>query len=92
MTFCFQSQVAPLQRGGAAGIWRGLGLAAGPLAAVGLLVRPLPFAPPLALIPGLNLPILLALVASQNGGRGLHSFASQLNLSRFGHTSLCPPV
>jgi chaperonin GroEL (HSP60 family) len=25
-------------------------------------------------------------------GRGLHSFTSQLNLSRFGHTSPCPPV
>ena len=25
-------------------------------------------------------------------GRGLHSFTSQLNLSCFGHTSLCPPV
>jgi len=25
-------------------------------------------------------------------GRGLHSFTSQLNLSRFGHTSRCPPV
>jgi len=24
--------------------------------------------------------------------RGLHSFAPQLNLSRFGHTSPCPPV
>ena len=26
------------------------------------------------------------------GGRGLHSSTFQLNLSRFGHTSLCPPV
>jgi hypothetical protein len=26
------------------------------------------------------------------GGRGLNSFTSQLNLSRFGHTSPCPPV
>ena len=25
-------------------------------------------------------------------GRGLHSFASLLNLSQFGHTSPCPPV
>jgi hypothetical protein len=25
-------------------------------------------------------------------GRGLHSFTFQLNLSRFGHTSPCPPV
>jgi hypothetical protein len=25
-------------------------------------------------------------------GRGLHSPTSQLNLSRFGHTSLCPAV
>ena len=25
-------------------------------------------------------------------GRGLHSSTSQLNLSRFGHTSPCPPV
>ena len=25
-------------------------------------------------------------------GRGLHSFTSQLNLSRCGHTSPCPPV
>jgi ataxia telangiectasia mutated family protein len=25
-------------------------------------------------------------------GRGLHTFTSQLNLSRFGHTSPCPPV
>jgi hypothetical protein len=25
-------------------------------------------------------------------GRGLHSFTSQLNLSRFGHTYPCPPV
>jgi hypothetical protein len=25
-------------------------------------------------------------------GRGLHSSTSQLNLSRFGHTSSCPPV
>jgi len=25
-------------------------------------------------------------------GRGLHSFTSQLSLSRFNHTSLCPPV
>jgi len=25
-------------------------------------------------------------------GRGLHSLTSQLILSRFGHTSLCPPV
>ena len=28
----------------------------------------------------------------KNAGRGLHSFTSQLNLSRFGHTSPCPPV
>ena len=26
------------------------------------------------------------------GGRGLHSSTFQLNLSRFGHTSPCPPV
>ena len=26
------------------------------------------------------------------GGRGFHSFTSQLNLSRFGHTSPCTPV
>jgi hypothetical protein len=26
------------------------------------------------------------------GGRGLQSSTSQLNLSRFGHTSSCPPV
>ena len=25
-------------------------------------------------------------------GRGSHSFTSQLNLSRFGHTFPCPPV
>jgi len=25
-------------------------------------------------------------------GRGLHSFTSQFNLSRFGNTSACPPV
>jgi hypothetical protein len=25
-------------------------------------------------------------------GRGLHSFTFQLNLSRVGHTSTCPPV
>jgi aspartate oxidase len=25
-------------------------------------------------------------------GRGLHSFTSQLILSRFGHTSTCPPL
>ena len=25
-------------------------------------------------------------------GRGLHWFTSQLNLNRFGHTSLCPTV
>jgi len=25
-------------------------------------------------------------------GRGLHSSTFQLNLSRFAHTSLCPPV
>ena len=25
-------------------------------------------------------------------GRGLHSSTSQLNLSRFGHNSPCPPV
>jgi len=25
-------------------------------------------------------------------GRGSHSSTSQLNLSRFGHTSPCPPV
>jgi len=25
-------------------------------------------------------------------GRGLYSFTTQLNLSRFGHTSPCPPV
>ena len=35
---------------------------------LGLLIRPGPFAPPLALIPGLNIPILLSLVASQNNG------------------------
>jgi hypothetical protein len=25
-------------------------------------------------------------------GRGLHSFTFQVDLSRFGHTSTCPPV
>ena len=28
----------------------------------------------------------------KDDGRGLHSSTSQLNLSRFGHTSPCPPV
>lgn len=57
-----------LTRGVASGTWRALGAGAPAAAALGLLVRPGPFAPPLALIPGLNLPILLSLVASQNDG------------------------
>ena len=32
------------------------------------------------------------LMLAASGGRGLHSFTFQLNLSRFGHTSPCPPV
>ena len=32
------------------------------------------------------------LVKLEEGGRGLHSSTFQLNLSRFGHTSPCPPV
>ena len=28
----------------------------------------------------------------EDKGRGLHSTTFQLNLSRFGHTSPCPPV
>ena len=57
-----------LARGAASGAWRALGAGAPAAAALGLLVRPGPFAPPLALIPGLNIPILLSLVASQNNG------------------------
>jgi len=34
----------------------------------------------------------VASCAACGAGRGLHSFTSQLNLSRFGHTSRCPPV
>jgi len=33
-----------------------------------------------------------ALQLKQPPGRGLHSFISQLNLSRFSYTSPCPPV
>jgi predicted unusual protein kinase regulating ubiquinone biosynthesis (AarF/ABC1/UbiB family) len=57
-----------LARGAASGAWRALGAGAPAAAALGLLVRPGPFGVPLALIPGLNIPILLSLVASQNGG------------------------
>jgi hypothetical protein len=32
------------------------------------------------------------MVGTQGGGRGLHSLTFHLNLSRFGHTSPCPPV
>ena len=37
----------------------------------------------------------LMLICDDGGGvfgRGLHSSTFQLNLNRFGHTSLCPPV
>ena len=33
-----------------------------------------------------------AAVLDREPGRGLHSFTSQLNLSRFGHTCPCSPV
>jgi len=39
---------------------------------------------------GSNLPAQIDLMAVD--GRGLHSLTSQLNLSRFGHTSTCPSV
>jgi len=32
------------------------------------------------------------LLASRPTPRALRSFTSELNLSHFGHTSLCPPV
>ena len=32
------------------------------------------------------------LVTADDFGRGLHSSPFQLNLSRFGHTTPCPPV
>ena len=35
---------------------------------------------------------LLGLSTTNRMGRGSHSFTSQLNLSRFGHTTPCPPV
>ena len=57
-----------LTRSAASGAWGLLGAGAPAAATLGLLVRPGPFAPPLALIPGLNAPILLSLVASQNDG------------------------
>jgi len=36
--------------------------------------------------------IFMGPIASCLTGRGLHSSTFQLNLSRFGHTSPCPPV
>jgi len=46
----------------------------------------------------INQPAPFAIQASENGfvslvgGKGLHSSTFQLNLSRFGHASLCPHV
>jgi hypothetical protein len=36
--------------------------------------------------------IVIALWTCTMSGRGLHSSTFQLTLSRFGHTSPCPPV
>ena len=51
-----------LSRGAASGAWRALGAGAPAALALGFL------APPVALVPGVNLPLVLSLLASRNGG------------------------
>jgi len=40
----------------------------------------------------IELPAVERFVAEKANGRGLHSSTFQVNLSRVGHTSACPPV
>jgi len=36
--------------------------------------------------------VVMMTTSRKDTGRGLHSSTFQINLSRFGHTSPCPPV
>ena len=64
-----------LSRNAASGAWRALG--AGAPAALALGGR----APPVALVPGVNLPILLSLLASRNGGAVSLTLEDKKNLA-----------
>ena len=64
-----------LTRGAASASWRALGAGAPAALALGLI------APPLALVPGLNLPLALSLLAAQNGGAVSLTLEDKKNLA-----------
>ena len=64
-----------LTRGAASASWRALGAGAPAALALGLV------APPLAFVPGLNLPLALSLLAAQNGGAVSLTLEDKKNLA-----------
>ena len=64
-----------MTRGAASASWRALGAGAPAALALGLV------APPLAFVPGLNLPLALSLLAAQNGGAVSLTLEDKKNLA-----------